>query len=122
MLQWIKHAFAVEDGQAAEPTSGQREAIDRVLKEVVRRRLTVPARMLLETCRPLNFVGAQLLHFFSPLMKIALGTQAQDEFAEFLERRASIDFLLRRLDALETPADSTANGPGGDSPRDTTTA
>jgi hypothetical protein len=110
-MKWLKHAFALSDGESAEPTASQREAIDRILQEVVRRRMTVPAVMLLETCRPLNYVGSQLLVFFSPLMKIALGTQAQDDFARFLERRGSIDYLLDRLESFSgkgsEPTDDT---------------
>lgn len=98
-MKWLKHAFALSDGEPTEPTASQQDAIDRILQEVVDRRMTVPAAMLLETCRPLNFVGSQLLVFFSPLMKIALGVQAQDDFARFLERRGSIDYLLDRLES-----------------------
>lgn len=120
-MNWLKHAFALSDGEPAEPTPSQKDAIDRILQEVVQRRLTVPAGMLLETCRPLNFVGSQLLVFFSPLMKVALGIQAQDDFARFLERRDSIDYLLVRLESLshknsrrtpETASETTASQTG----------
>lgn len=106
-MKWLKHAFALDDGKPAEPTPSQKDAVDRVLTEVIRRGMQVPAQMLLETCRPLNFVAAQTLHFFSPIAKIALGVQGQDDFARFLEKRKSIDYLLQRLDALqhESPDD-----------------
>jgi len=115
-MNWLKHAFALSDGRPAEPTASQRDAVDRILKQVVKRRMTVPAVMLLETCRPLNYVGSQLLVFFSPLMKIALGTRAQDDFARFLEERGSIDYLLDRLEffAQENPesaAESSSEPP-----------
>ncbi len=100
MLKWLKHAFALDDGQSDEPTPAQRAAVDRVLGEIVRRGMLVPAQMVLETCRPLNFVAAQLIHFFSPIARISLGAQAQDDFALFLERRRSIDYLLNRLEQL----------------------
>lgn len=112
-MNWLNHAFAISDGQPTEPTSSQQPAIDRILREVVKRRLTVPAAMILETCRPLNYVGSQLLVFFSPLMKIALGTQAQDEFARFLEQRGSIDYLLNRLEFFtqQNPTQATVVSP-----------
>lgn len=107
-MKWLKHAFAIDDGQSDEPTPAQRDAVDRVLNEIVRRGMVVPAQMVLETCRPLNFVAAQLLHFFSPIVRISLGVQGQDDFARFLERRRSIDYLLNRLEELaerQRPAD-----------------
>lgn len=110
-MNWLKHAFALSDGQPAEPSASQREAVDRILQEVVRRRMTVPAVMLLETCRPLNYVGSQLLVFFSPMMKIALGTQAQDDFARFLEQRGSIDYLLDRLEFFSQKQSNSESAP-----------
>ena len=101
-MNWLKHAFALDDGTPAEPTSDQQQAIDRILREVLRRRLDVPAGMLLEACRPLNYVGAQALRFFSPLMQAVLGIQGQNDFAEFLEKRKSVDYLLSRLDTLKS--------------------
>jgi hypothetical protein len=106
-MNWLKHAFAIDDKKDAKPSPAQSEAIDRILNEVHRRGMALPASMALETCRPLNFVGSQLLVFFSPILKVTLGIQAQDDFARFLEKRGSIDYLLERLDSLgeQTPAE-----------------
>jgi len=100
-MNWLKHAFAIDKKRDAAPSAEQTEAIDRVIREIHRRQMAVPASMLLETCRPLNYVGSQLLVFFSPVMKIVLGVQAQDAFAKFLEQRGSIDYLLHRLEQLD---------------------
>lgn len=109
-MKWLRHAFALDDGTPAEPTPAQAAAIDRVLSEIVRRRLTTPAAMLLETCRPLNFVGAQVVHFFSPLMRAVLATNAQDDFAKFLEKRGCVDYLLRRLEELQAAPPAPPEG------------
>ncbi|MDB4637760.1 hypothetical protein OAF24_02565 [bacterium] len=109
-MNWLKHAFAIDDGKAVLPSPHQTKAIDRVLNEVHRRGMALPASMALETCRPLNYVGSQLLVFFSPLMKVILGVHAQDEFARFLEKRGSIDYLLDRLEKLaEAPGQSDSD-------------
>jgi hypothetical protein len=110
-MNWLKHAFALDDGSPAEPTASQQQAIDRILRELLLRRLDVPAGMLLEACRPLNYVGAQALRFFSPLMQAVLGLQGQHDFAEFLEKRKSVDYLLARLDALRTESAETPDAP-----------
>ena len=109
VIKWLKHAFALDDGSSGEPTEKQSEAIDRVLREIVRRRLEIPAGMLLESCRPLNYVAAQVLKFFSPMMQLVLDSTAQNEFAVFLENRKSVDYLLRRLDTIaKQPAPGTS--------------
>ncbi|MBD3673974.1 MAG: hypothetical protein HUJ26_10665 [Planctomycetaceae bacterium] len=108
-MNWLKHAFAIDDGEGVEPTPSQAEAIDRVLKELLRRGMAVPAMMALETCRPLNYVGSQLLVFLSPVIKVTLGIQAQDDFARFLEKRGSIDYLLDRFEQLSQKPDEASS-------------
>lgn len=101
MFHWLKHAFALEPPGPAEPTEPQRAAIDRVLRLVVARELTTPALMFLESVRPLNYLSAQTLHFFSPFVSALGDARAWDEFAQFLERRGAIDFLCQRLEELD---------------------
>lgn len=110
-MNWLKHAFALDDGTPAEPTTDQQQAIDRILREILRRRLDVPAGMLLEACRPLNYVGAQALRFFSPMMQAVLGLKGQNDFAEFLEKRKSVDYLLSRLEILRTETLEKSSSP-----------
>ena len=52
--------------------------------------------------RPLNFLAANaVLHFFSPILSALLTGDEHKRFAEFLERRGSIDFLCRRIEQLQ---------------------
>ncbi|MFQ6608213.1 MAG: hypothetical protein ACE5EE_06715 [Fidelibacterota bacterium] len=100
-MSWLKHAFAVDPPGAAEPTAAQAKAVEKVCQEVVRRRLTTPALIMLETFRPLNYVGSQLLHFFHPIISAILSTDAYRNFTEFLERRGSVDYLCYRIEQLD---------------------
>jgi hypothetical protein len=102
-VSWLKHAFAVDPQGAAEPNDAQRLVIDRLCAEVVRRRMTAPALLALEMGRPLNYVSAQLLHFFQPFLAIIADTAAYEQFASFLEQRGSAEYIAARLDALEAP-------------------
>lgn len=101
---WIKHAFAVETGPI-EPTPEQLEMIERIALEVVRRGLTVPALTFLEMTQPLNFVAAQALHFFQPLLSTVFDPARQRAFAEFLEQRGAVDFISRAIEKLANPAE-----------------
>jgi hypothetical protein len=100
-VHWLKHAFAVDPQGAAEPNDDQRLIVDQLCAEVVRRRMTTPALLALEMGRPLNYVSAQLLHFFQPFLAIVADTAAYEQFASFLEQRGSAEYIARRLDALE---------------------
>ena len=120
-MRWLKHAFAVDPPGPAEPTDAQRDVVERICREVVRRHLTTPALLLLEMSRPLNNVTAHLIHFFTPVLSAFADATTTREFARFLERRGSIEFLCRRIEDIEAdatcreqaapPADSSHESP-----------
>jgi hypothetical protein len=78
--------------------------IDRVCGEVVRRRLSAPALLVLEMSRPLNYLSAQVLHFFHPFLTVLVDAAGYEQFTRFLERRGSMDYLAGRIEALEAEA------------------
>ena len=78
-----RHAFALNSSN--QPlTDFERALVDRLGKFIVDRGLCGPAIMLLESCRPLNFVGSQLLAFFSPFNGIASEKSSIFSTAEIL--------------------------------------
>lgn len=100
-LNWLRHAFAIESGDGVEPTEAQRAMIDGLCRQIVARELTTPALLFLESVRPLNYVTAQTVQFFAPLLSAAGDARACEELASFLERRGSIEVLCRRIEELE---------------------
>src|SRR5262245_30882110 len=105
MKQWFKHAFAVDtvDGP---PTAEQRALAERLCREVVRRGLAVPAVAFLEMSLPLNYLSAQVVHFFEPMLGAFTDTAGVKRFAQFLERRDAIEWLCGRINALQAEADA----------------
>lgn len=99
--EWLKHAFAVEPPGPAEPDDEQRAVVERLCVEVVSRRLATPALAFLEMSRPLNYLGAQTLHFLGPIISAVMNGQEHRALAEFLECRGSIDYLCRRIEQLQ---------------------
>lgn len=107
MKEWLKHAFHVEPPGPAEPTDAQAEVVDWICRQVVKRHLTTPALLAMEMSRPLNFIGAQAMRFFQPLMSALLshhGHEGYSQFAAYLERRGSLEYLCGRIEALEAEA------------------
>jgi len=97
-MNWLKHAFAIE--RDFSPTEEELQLAERLCKEIVRRELVLPALTFLEMSRPLNALGAQALHFLTPVLSAAFTPQQCRKMAEFLERRGSIDWLCKRLEEL----------------------
>ena len=101
-LEWLKHAFATDPPGPARPTEVQQRIVDRICHEIVGRRLTMPAQMALEMGRPLNYMSAQLLHFFQPFATVLTDAGAYEEFTTFLEQRGAVDYISARLDEIES--------------------
>jgi len=100
-----QHAFAVDPPGPAAPAPGlQADAVDRFCREVARRHLATPALVALEMGRPLNFLASQTLQFFAPAVWAVARQQTHEHylaFAEFLERRGSVDHLASRIEHFE---------------------
>jgi hypothetical protein len=108
---WFANAFAVEKPGAIDPTPRQREIVDQLCREVVRRGVSGPALMALEMSRPLNVLGASALHVLQPIMAALVNGEASKELATFLEHRGSIDFLCARIEYFSGKAESANRRP-----------
>ncbi|OHB74481.1 MAG: hypothetical protein A2Z34_08305 [Planctomycetes bacterium RBG_16_59_8] len=93
----LRHAFAVESPEDA-ISAEDRRILEKVAREVVRRRLTTPALMFLESVRPLNFFGSQAMVFLQPIAAFVVSPQEVERFALILEKRKSIDTLMEIIE------------------------
>ncbi len=101
MREKLKHAFAIGESKNYDPSEEQKVIVDKVCHEVVNRHLTLPATILLETFRPLNYIGSQIMHFFQPIISTVLSGKGYEDFSQFLEQRGSVDYLCRRINEIE---------------------
>lgn len=121
MWNWWKHAFAVEPAGIPRPTPAEAELVDRLARAVVRRGLATPALFMLDSSHPLNFLGAQAMLFFEPIVKVLFRGTDYTTLARYLERRGSIEYVCRRIEDMQAApaadaADSTPrDGPPADS-------
>jgi hypothetical protein len=74
--------------------------LEQAAQEVVRRRLEVPALLVLELHRPLTFLSSQALVVFTPLLAPAFGLENLQKLSRLLEDRTNLDRLLDRIEAL----------------------
>lgn len=107
MMNWLKHAFAIDSTTDAVPTASQEILIDRVCREVIRRGLSLPARMVLESSAPMHFLAGQTLRFMEPVLATALDARELRDFATFVERRGAVEYICRRLDQLQSNRDAS---------------
>jgi hypothetical protein len=105
MKKGWKHAFHIDDPDSIIPTETQKKAIDKLCRGIIRRGLTTPAIIGVEMGRPLNYIGSQTMHFFTPLIAAFLPTESWGAMAEFLEHRGSVDWIRNRIEELEQEID-----------------
>ena len=78
----------------------ERALLDRLADGITRRGLTTPALFFLESMKPMGFIASQALVFFRPIVEtIAPNPKTYDLLTRILERRGSVELLLRRLEA-----------------------
>lgn len=127
MKDFLRNAFALDDGKPCEPSERQRAVLEKLAGEVARRRMTGPAVAFLEMSRPLNGLGAAVIQFFTPVAATLANPDSLRELADFLEKRGSVDYLCRMLESAEAaraggccegaPADDAAADPTPDADR-----
>ena len=95
IIEGFKHAFATE-GEKLEDCDT--DLIRKLADYVVRRNMSVPAIMLLESVRPLNYVGSQAMVFFKPIISRFFTSAEYDKLTTILERREVIDLLIKEIE------------------------
>jgi len=77
------------------------QLISKVAERICRMRMTVPAIFLLESSKPLAFLGGQLLIFLEPFVQTLFNFAQYQRFALLMEDRDNWERLLRKLEDLE---------------------
>ena len=81
------------------PESEQHALLEKAAIWIVRRGLTTPAILFLETGKPLNFLGSQLLIGFSPFIQVIFKGIEYQKFALILEKDANVELLIELIEA-----------------------
>lgn len=104
--QW-QHAFAIASPGAAWDEA-DRELVDKLASFIVRRGLSVPALMVLESSRPINFLGSQLLAFLEPFATLVFSRVEYARFVRLLEQRDSVDLIMDAI--AKSESETNAHG------------
>lgn len=93
----LQHAFSTET--TSRPFSlEEMEIMERVADMIVKRGMTAPATVFLESMGPMNFLGSQALHFLTPIIDCAFNAKEVEQVAQLLERRDSIARLITLIE------------------------
>lgn len=100
----LRHAFAIPEDRPL--TQEEQGWLALIADRVVKRRLAAPAVLLLQSAKPVNFVGSQVLVFFKPIISMVFAPDRCDQAAELISRRQSIEALLQMIEEREALSDA----------------
>ena len=83
------------------PVQRRDEVLTKIAQKVVDLRLTPVAIVMLESGKPLSFVGSQLMVFFQPIVTSLFPFHQYDEVAALLEERSNVESLIQKIEELE---------------------
>ena len=83
------------------PEEEQHALLEKLAQWIVRRNLTTPAVLFLETGKPLNFLGSQLLIAFSPFVQAFFKGEQYHKIALILEKDENVELLLQLIEQSE---------------------
>lgn len=80
------------------PEAEQRALLEKLAHWIVRRQLTAPAILFLETGKPLNFLGSQLMLAFSPFVQAFFKGEQYHKLALILEKDENVEMLIQLIE------------------------
>lgn len=99
MFQWGK-----TEGGAKELTPQQEEILIKIARKVIHWKMAVPAILFLESVKPLNYLGSQMMAFFEPFVQTLFSWKDYDEFRRMMEERQTVERLLQKIEQLDSEA------------------
>jgi hypothetical protein len=91
------HMSQPEGEQPAIPQE-EDEVLEKVARKVVQWRMAVPAILFLESVKPLNYIGAQVMVFFEPIVQSLFNFKYYEIFRIAMERRENVENLLQKIE------------------------
>lgn len=83
----------------SEISDRERELIENVAKRIVNSELEGPAIMILQTIKPLTWIGGELAYFYlAPFLPLL--DERGYEFLDTFEKRENIERLIKRVEYL----------------------
>ncbi len=93
--------FETWDDADALPPERRDELVDKIARAVVDRNLTAPAIFMLESMKPLSFIGSQVMVFLDPLVRSIFTLKGYNDVRLAMEDRRNVELLLSRIETLD---------------------
>ena len=82
-------------------TERQEQLLEKLAHKIVELRMSAMAIFILESMKPLSFVGSQVMVFFQPIVQTFFEFRDYETIQEAIEHRENVEYFIRRLETLE---------------------
>jgi hypothetical protein len=86
---------------ATELSAEELELFDKIAKEIAIRQMTVPALLLVEGFKPLNWIGSQFMLLLEPISVYLFNFRQALIFRRALQKREALEELAKRIEAAD---------------------
>jgi hypothetical protein len=86
---------------SAQLTERQEQLLEKLAHKVVDLRMSAMAIFILESMKPLSFVGSQVMVFFEPIVQTFFEFKDYETIREAIEHRENVEHFIRRIETLE---------------------
>ncbi len=90
-----------KEGAEEELSPEQEEVLRKVAAKVVRWKMSIPAILFLESVKPLNYIGSQMMVFFEPFVTTLFSWKEYVHFRIIMEQRENVERLLQKIEELD---------------------
>ena len=81
--------------------------LNKFAQKIVDRGMAVPSIFFLEMGKYASFIGSQTMIFFGPILTAFIKSEKYYNFAEILEDRNNIEYLLKEIERIDLEIQNT---------------
>ncbi len=100
LIDGLRQAFSMESPHGP-LTDEDLALLNKLAGKIVKRRMAGPATIFLQSVRPLNMIGSQVMIFLRPFLTPLFKQADYDRVSAIMERREGIGALMDAIDEAE---------------------
>jgi hypothetical protein len=103
-MGFLKGGTELPDPEQSPLEAEENAVLDKLAHKVVDKGMAVPAILFLESVKPLNYIGSQMMVFFEPIVQTVFNFKDYSTLRTTLEKRHSIEILLLKIEEFDAHA------------------
>ncbi len=100
-MGFLKGGTELPDPEQSPLEAEENAVLDKLANKVVDKGMAVPAILFLESVKPLNYIGSQMMVFFEPIVQTVFNFKDYSTLRTTLEKRNSIEILLLKIEEFD---------------------